>query len=332
MIGQFDKLKDVGIGVAKSIAKAFADLVASKIFKAVAKFVDQGIGLFGGLNLLAEGGLVTKPIAGIVGEAGPEVVIPLKILEGIVTRTGIAIAKNLLPAALQETLATGALHLATIVAPEAVNSAIISAASVTGAQSAGNLASSAILGELLTGVTPGLLAGAGVKLAAELGIGQLNAKAGEVIGTLGNIGAAFLVGGPLAGSIALLVEAIMGSITDPSLARLSGALAGAGIGAFFGGPIGALLGGAAGSLIGGFFKEGTPFVPRDMLGVLHKGEAVIPAKRNPFGPGGEGDEGIVVHAPITIQGNFSNELDLDMVSQTIGGMLERRVSEALTRS
>ncbi len=39
-------------------------------------------------------------------------------------------------------------------------------------------------------------------------------------------------------------------------------------------------------LIGGFFQTGTPFVQRDMLAGLHKGEAVIPAEHNPFGRAG----------------------------------------------
>ena len=93
----------------------------------------------------------------------------------------------------------------------------------------------------------------------------------------------------------------VGGLAVPATARAVSSLFGLGVGRAFGGLAGRLLGGLLGSAmgpagaIGGAiaggvladfimkklgFQEGTPFVPRNMLAFLHKGEAVIPAKYN----------------------------------------------------
>lgn len=71
-------------------------------------------------------------------------------------------------------------------------------------------------------------------------------------------------------------------------------------------------------LIGGLFQEGTPFVPRDMLAVVHRGEAVIPAAANPFAGGRAGGDTFNIH--IDARGR---DMDEDRLAKLIEARIRR---------
>ncbi|MCK9443151.1 MAG: phage tail tape measure protein [Tissierellaceae bacterium] len=63
------------------------------------------------------------------------------------------------------------------------------------------------------------------------------------------------------------------------------------------------------------YAVGTPFVPSDQLAFLHKGEAVIPAKYNPYGSGLGGNTVTVSNnydSLITVHGNVDKDVVKDM--------------------
>ena len=66
------------------------------------------------------------------------------------------------------------------------------------------------------------------------------------------------------------------------------------------------------------FAVGTPFVPADMLAVVHRGEAVIPAAQNPFTGGGGGGGG----RGFTIQGVSERDI-VDMVERGLYFRMQR---------
>jgi hypothetical protein len=56
------------------------------------------------------------------------------------------------------------------------------------------------------------------------------------------------------------------------------------------------------------FETGINSVPADMIAMLHKNEAVIPANMNPFNP--NASNGVTINTSITV-GSISNEIDFD---------------------
>lgn len=66
---------DIMNNLFKSLLDSIGDYIANAVFKeATGSFVDT---LFGMVPLFAEGGIVTKPTLGVIGESGPEAVVPL---------------------------------------------------------------------------------------------------------------------------------------------------------------------------------------------------------------------------------------------------------------
>lgn len=66
---------DIMNNLFKSLLDSIGDYISNAIFKeASGSFVDS---LFGMIPLLAEGGIVTKPTLSVIGESGPEAVVPL---------------------------------------------------------------------------------------------------------------------------------------------------------------------------------------------------------------------------------------------------------------
>jgi phage-related minor tail protein len=64
----------------------------------------------------------------------------------------------------------------------------------------------------------------------------------------------------------------------------------------------------SGGIAGGIpqYAVGTPFVPNDQLAVVHKGEAIIPAKYNPFNKRGKNTSSTVSHLDQSKHYNFNN--------------------------
>ncbi|HEV2037135.1 MAG TPA: hypothetical protein VGQ96_00900 [Candidatus Eremiobacteraceae bacterium] len=122
------------------------------------------------------------------------------------------------------------------------------------------------------------------------------------------------------GSAALL--GFTSALTTASAAALSfSASAGAGgIGsAFFGGGgsgLGSILG--PGGLFG--FAEGTPFVQKDMLAFLHRGEAVIPAAMNK--PSVTGSGGNIIHVTVNVPQGTSRATG-DQIGAEAGAGIQR---------
>jgi TP901 family phage tail tape measure protein len=95
------------------------------------------------------------------------------------------------------------------------------------------------------------------------------------------------------------------------------------------------------SSIIGFFDEGTPFVPRTGLAVIHKGEAVIPADYNMYnsaarsasnasapwsaGTGGGGDNGLLTQILYELRSSRGQPIILDgkLVSRALAPRLQR---------
>src|SRR5690606_5728738 len=75
------------------------------------------------------------------------------------------------------------------------------------------------------------------------------------------------------------------------------------------------------------YAVGTPFVPSDQLAFLHKGEAVIPAKYNPYN-GGSGLGGNVINIQ---QGDIRLNVEGN-IDKNLMGDLQKRIDHALSRS
>ena len=119
----------------------------------------------------------------------------------------------------------------------------------------------------------------------------------------------------------------------------TGAVAGAAIGAAVGGPVGAAVGGAIGAIGGaigdaiGWWDVGAVELPRDMTGVVHKGEMIVPTtfaegvrsgKITIGGQGGGKTE--VYNISINVEGSVKTEADL---IDAIAVGLSRRRSRGL---
>lgn len=59
--------------------------------------------------------------------------------------------------------------------------------------------------------------------------------------------------------------------------------------------------------LGGIFASGTPFVPQDMLALVHRGERIIPAAENAAMMSGAGGGGNVVYATFNLSGGASEQ-------------------------
>jgi hypothetical protein len=70
------------------------------------------------------------------------------------------------------------------------------------------------------------------------------------------------------------------------------------------------------------FAVGTPYVPRDMLAVVHRGEAIIPARRNPYSGGGSADAAPGQAGGLRIEGVTQRQLE-DMADRGLYFRLRR---------
>ena len=87
--GKIDKKQAMGSGIAaasnQAAAMGPAGLAALPLLIAAA--VGTVGAAFGSIQAFAKGGIVTKPMMGLVGEAGSEAIIPLDRLENMVSPT-----------------------------------------------------------------------------------------------------------------------------------------------------------------------------------------------------------------------------------------------------
>ena len=101
--------KDSIVGFAKSagstvssLASGAKDLASSayskvkNVGKSIGGAVSSGLSAVGSFLGFADGGIVTAPVAGLVGEAGPEAIIPLNQAQGVLgTGEVVALLKEL---------------------------------------------------------------------------------------------------------------------------------------------------------------------------------------------------------------------------------------------
>jgi|MDSV01.2.fsa_nt_gb hypothetical protein len=92
--GSAETLGALGSGAMK-MGKQALGFVGGKVSGAVSSVggaISSGVGAIGNFFGFAKGGIVTKPVAGIVGEAGPEAVIPLNQAQNVLGGGGEVVA------------------------------------------------------------------------------------------------------------------------------------------------------------------------------------------------------------------------------------------------
>ena len=114
-----------------------------------------------------------------------------------------------------------------------------------------------------------------------------------------------------------LAVALAADSAATALASVAASSAGGGIAGMFsgGGGLGGIFG--PGAIFG--FANGTDYVPRDMLGFLHKGEKILPAATNKSGASGGGN---VINVTVNVlQG--SSRASADQIAAATGAEIQR---------
>ncbi|MEK7765278.1 MAG: hypothetical protein AAB368_03475 [bacterium] len=144
--GKFDELADAVDNFGKRVLRALADIAADKIAKEVlagasaiaGPILSAAKGLFG----LAEGALVQKPTVALLGEAGPELVIPLDAAGSFIRS---AIVEAVKTAAFEEAATAAAMsELGTAASAAGIGDVTAAAAGASAASVAGVVMSAAL--------------------------------------------------------------------------------------------------------------------------------------------------------------------------------------------
>jgi hypothetical protein len=108
-----------------------------------------------------------------------------------------------------------------------------------------------------------------------------------------------------AAGVSLTTAAVSLELAAVSLTTAATALAASGAASGIGSGIGSMIGNMGADFVVPGFANGTNSVKQDTVAMVHKGEAIIPARYN--SSGGAGASGGVIHAPMSF--NFSGPVD-----------------------
>ena len=87
----------------------------------------------------------------------------------------------------------------------------------------------------------------------------------------------------------------------------------------------------------GIFQQGTPYVPKTGLALVHQGERIIPAHRNVVGReaatgrgGGLGGTQVFIEAPVTVEAH--NITSMEEIGTVIGDSIMQKLNAEVRRN